>query len=96
MHLTICTDGHAREGEKHFAGWLELPQSHLGIGYFGGTGQGIEVEFEPCLFHCEQGFAVSVEDEVLEKAEDFVAFLDRLGHLVTENPVAHLSRASNC
>ncbi|WP_337867957.1 hypothetical protein [Meiothermus sp.] len=80
MRLAICTGCHAREGEKHFAGWLELLQSHLGIGYFGGEGQGIEVEFVSCLSHCEQGFAVSVEDEVLvlENAEDFAVLLERL------------------
>lgn len=80
MHLAICTGCHAREGEKYFAGWLERLQSGLGVGYFGGAGQGIEVEFVPCLSSCEQGFAMAVEDEVLvlENAGDFAAFLERL------------------
>lgn len=80
MRLAICTGCHAREGEKYFAGWLERLQSGLGVGYFGGKGQGVEVDFVSCLSHCEQGFAVSVEEEVLvlENAEDFAAFLERL------------------
>jgi predicted metal-binding protein len=80
MRLSICTGCHAREGEKHFVGWLELLQSRLGIGYFGGVGRGIEVEFVACLSHCEQGFAVAVEEEVLllNKAEDFAVLLERL------------------
>jgi|DewCreStandDraft_2_1066082.scaffolds.fasta_scaffold10683_3 predicted metal-binding protein len=80
MRLAICTGCHAREDEKHFAGWIELLQSRLGVGYFGGEGQGIEVDFVSCLSHCEQGFALTVEDEVLvlENAEDFAAFLERL------------------
>lgn len=80
MRLAICTGCHAREGEKHFAGWLERLQSCLGVGYFGGVGQGVEVEFVPCLSSCEKGFAVAVEDEVLllENTEDFATFLERL------------------
>jgi NADH:ubiquinone oxidoreductase subunit E len=85
MRLAICTGCHAREGEKHFAGWLELLQSRLGIGYFGGEGKGIEVEFATCLSHCEQGFAAAVEDEVLvlQTAEDFAALLERLERLAS-------------
>jgi len=85
MRLAICTGCHAREGEKHFAGWLELLQSRLGIGYFGGEGKGVEVEFVACLSHCEQGFAVAVEDEVLvlQTAEDFAALLERLKRLAS-------------
>lgn len=80
MRLAICTGCHAREGERHFAGWLLLLQSRLGVGYFGGEGQGIEVEFVSCLSHCERDFAVAVEDEVLmlESTEDFADLLERL------------------
>ncbi|GIW34985.1 hypothetical protein [Meiothermus sp.] len=80
LRLAICTGCHAREGEKYFASWLELLQSHLGIGYFGGVGKGLEVEFVSCLSHCGQGFAVAVGDEVqvLQSAEYFAAFLERV------------------
>ncbi len=80
LRLAICTGCHAREGEKYFASWLELLQSRLGVGYFGGMGKGVEVEFVSCLSHCEQGFAVAVEDEVLvlKSAEDFAALLERV------------------
>ncbi len=80
MRLAICTGCHAREGEKYFAGWLELLESRLGVGFFGGVGKGIEVELVSCLSHCEQGFSVAVEDDVLvlENAEDFAAFLERV------------------
>ncbi|GIW38398.1 MAG: hypothetical protein KatS3mg074_796 [Meiothermus sp.] len=80
LRLAICTGCHAREGEKYFASWLELLQSRLGVGYFGGVGKSLEVEFVSCLSHCEQGFAVAVEDEVLvlQSAEDFAAFLERV------------------
>jgi len=74
LRLEICTGCHAREGEKHFAGWLELLESRLGVGYWGGTGKVLEVEFVPCLSHCGQGFAVAVEGEVLVlETEDFPA-----------------------
>lgn len=78
LHLAICTGWHEREGEKYFASWLELLQSHLDIGYFSGVGKGLEVEFVSCLSLCEQGFALAVEDEalVLQSAEDFAAFLE--------------------
>ena len=44
------------------------------------AGKGVEVEFVSCLSHCEQGFAVALEDEVLvlQSAEDFAAFLERV------------------
>ncbi len=80
MRLEICTGCHAREHEKYFAGWLEQLESRLGVGFFGGEGKGIEVEFVPCLSHCEQGFAVAVEGEVLvlDNAENFPGLLQRL------------------
>ncbi|GIW24526.1 hypothetical protein [Meiothermus sp.] len=82
LRLAICTGCHAREGEQHFSSWLEQLQSRLGVGYFGGVGKGLEVEFVSCLSHCEQGFAVAVEDEVLVlNAEDFAAFLQRVARV---------------
>lgn len=80
LRLAICTGCHAREGEKYFASWLLELQSRLGVGYFGGVGKGVVVEFVSCLSHCEQGFAVAVEDQilVLHNAEDFEAFLERV------------------
>jgi predicted metal-binding protein len=84
MQLQICTGCHAREGERKFAAWLNQLETRFGIGYFGGEGGGLEVEFVTCLSHCEQGFSVAVEGYVLvlDKAEDFEHLLGRMQRLL--------------
>ncbi|MDX2007380.1 MAG: hypothetical protein SFU83_19255 [Meiothermus sp.] len=83
MRLEICTGCHAREGELEFAAWLAMLERKFGIGYFGGSGGGLEVEFVTCLSHCERGYSVAVEDEVLVlgDSEEFELLLGRLERL---------------
>ncbi len=80
MRLDICTGCHAREGERDFADWAKLLETRFGIGYFGGEGGGLEVEYVTCLNHCDQGFSVAVEDDVmvLDGTEDFEGLVGRL------------------
>jgi predicted metal-binding protein len=81
MRVEICTGCHANTGgEESFGDWLKLLEERFGIGYFGGVGRGLEVEFVACLSHCNQGFSLAVEGEVLVLADpaDFDALLARL------------------
>ncbi|RIH88442.1 (2Fe-2S) ferredoxin domain-containing protein [Calidithermus roseus] len=81
MRVEICTGCHAYGGsEESFGAWLKLLEERFDIGYFGGVGRGVEVEFASCLSHCNQGFSVAVEGEVLVLADpaDFALLLARL------------------
>jgi predicted metal-binding protein len=84
VRLEVCTGCHSRAGEKEFPAWLEQLEQKFGIGYFGGEGNGLEVEFVTCLSHCDQGFSVAVEDDVmvLGDTEEFEHLLGRLLRLV--------------
>lgn len=88
MRLEICTGCHAREGERDFAGWVKCLEARFGIGYFGGVGKGLEVEFVTCLNHCEQGFSVAVEGDVLvlDNSEDFERLLARVEGILKITP----------
>ncbi|WP_027892823.1 hypothetical protein [Calidithermus chliarophilus] len=84
MRLEICTGCHARTGsEESFNAWVKLLEERFGIGYFGGAGRGLEVEFVACLSHCDQGFSVAVEGDVvvLDDPADFAALAQRLERL---------------
>lgn len=84
MRLEVCTGCHAREGEQDFPAWLKSLEDTFGIGYFGGFGGGLEVEFVTCLSHCDQGYSVAVEGDVLglNNPEDFQHLLGRIQRLV--------------
>lgn len=80
MRLEICTGCHAREGERHFAEWAKWLEAQFGVGYFGSEGGGLEVEYATCLNHCQQGFTVAIEGDVLvlDNPQDFEVLLSRL------------------
>lgn len=84
MRLEVCTGCHARDGERDFPAWLKLLEERFGIGYFGGFGSGLEVDFVACLAHCNQGYSVAVEGEVLvlDNPEDFQHLLGRIQWIV--------------
>jgi NADH:ubiquinone oxidoreductase subunit E len=98
LRVEFCTGCHARSGGEasfpgnspveSFARLVEALERHLGVGYFGGFSPGyrLEVDFVPCLDHCNQGYAVSIGGEILvmPDEESLLALVDRLSQVQSE------------
>lgn len=82
MRVEFCTGCHARGNEEGFERLMEALERRLGIGYFGGFSRDhrLEVDFVPCLDHCNQGYSVSLDGEVLVLPDEasLLALVDRL------------------